>query len=462
MTHIKTIFLGDTTEYLATAAMIHDHSAQLLTQDSKDCEKTQTYYTSIGEFSDEKSFLATLLKCNKIYYLPPPDNNWTNASTKDFTEYFLYIILNVSDIEIVGFDQLTTSKTIKDAHFEKNRIFGNLNQSAKSYEHNIFVPDFKNPFIIENSEFSKILDKMYDIYHENDDYSTISSDICFLITENCESQKQWDWDFLLLNVYHCLKDIAIFINDDYYYNIFKRNKFNVWKYWPSEDISSIFNINSDFDLRLNKIDKTFCRLSNSRHDHNYYIHKFLVQKQLLEITNWSYNNNFDSQYYYNFNRFLNLRESKYETLPQKTYPGDSFSINMSLTSLQPHIKSAITINCETVFHGHGPYYSEKLIKCVNLARPFIEVSSPHTLKDLRRWGFESFPDLIDESYDDIEDPHKRIEHVCNEIDRLSKIPLQHFKDYIKKNEEKLHHNFLVGQKMAQSAAEADWHGLTLS
>jgi len=332
----------------------------------------------------------------------------------------------------------------------QNELFQRLNEVGCTQ------PDLKIIKSLLNNEDCAMLDVF------NQPVPPVSKEnICFILEENCESHKEWDWDFVLNRIYSCLKDVAIFVNDDYYYNIFKRNGFKVRRYWPGHLIAPIYDISPEFDLRLGNIDKTFCRLSSSRHDHNYYIHKFLVEKRLLDNTHWSYSKCDHHEWYYNFNRFLNLRERDYVELPEQEQPGSHIGQMMTSESLQPHINSAVTINCETVFHGHGPCHSEKLIKCANLARPFIEVSSPHTLKDLHKWGFESFSDLIDESYDDIEDPHKRIEHICGEIDRLSKMPLQYFKDYIVKNEEKLHHNFAVGQRMAHAVFEQNYHGLIL-
>ena len=316
---------------------------------------------------------------------------------------------------------------------------------------------------IDEPDFSLVLDQMLSSYNEiiNSNPNINPREICFIFEENCESQQQWDWDFLLNRIYKCLKQVSIFVNDKFYYDIFKQNDFNVTRYWPGHLVAPIYEINNTFTLRLDEINKHFCRLSNSRHDHNYYIHKFLTEKNLLSQSHWSYSNCDYHEWYYNFNRFLNLKESEYTMLEQQRQPGSHIGQSMTYESVRPHINSAITINCETVFNGHGPCYSEKLIKCALTARPFIEVSSPHTLKDLRIWGFESFPDLIDESYDDIENPHQRIEFICNEIQRLSKIPLGELTDYIKKNTDKLEQNFDVASKMAQSVFERNYKGLTL-
>jgi len=326
-----------------------------------------------------------------------------------------------------------------------------------------FQVQYPNAIEIDRSEFSLVLAGILENYNDviNQIPPVFKKDICFIFEENCESQKQWDWDFVLNRIYRHFIDIPIFVNDKYYYDIFKRNGFNVTRYWPGHLVAPIYEINSKFDLRLENIDKHFCRLSSSRHDHNYYVHKFLTERKLLPQTHWSYSNCDYHEWYYNFNRFLGLRESEYVMLDEQQKPGSHIGQLMTDESIQPHVNSAITVNCETVFHGHGPCYSEKLIKCANTARPFIEVSSPHTLKDLRRWGFETFPDLIDESYDDIEDPQQRIDFVCKEIERLSKIPLAELCDYIKKNRDKLEHNFWVAEKMAQSVFDRNYKGLTL-
>jgi len=326
---------------------------------------------------------------------------------------------------------------------------------------------FQDAFVeirdIDSPDFALILDQMLSLYNEitTSNVNFPPEKICFIFEENCESQKQWDWDFVLNRIYSCLKPVSIFVNDKFYYEILKRNGFNVTRYWPGHLVAPVFSANPRFDLRLDSITNHFCRLSMSRHDHNYIIHKFLTQKDLLQQTIWSYSNCDYHEWYYNFNRFLGIDESEYKMLEEQQQPGSHIGQFMSYESLLPHINSAITINSETVFHGHGPCYSEKLIKCANTARPFIEVSSAHTLKDLHRWGFETFPDLIDESYDDIEDPQWRIEFICREIERLSKIPLAELQDYIKRNRDKLKHNFHVAEKMAQSVFDKNYSGLTL-
>lgn len=71
MKNMITIFLGDTGEYLCEVATNYNQSAQLITSENKEIRNSGIYYTSIGEFTNEKDFLETLLACDIVYYSPP-------------------------------------------------------------------------------------------------------------------------------------------------------------------------------------------------------------------------------------------------------------------------------------------------------------------------------------------------------------------------------------------------------
>ena len=52
--------------------------------------------------------------------------------------------------------------------------------------------------------------------------------------------------------------------------------------------------------------------------------------------------------------------------------------------------------------------SEKILKPLLNLHPFIVMSTPHTLKKITELGFKTFGRFIDESYDDEENPQKRL------------------------------------------------------
>jgi len=79
---------------------------------------------------------------------------------------------------------------------------------------------------------------------------------------------------------------------------------------------------------------------------------------------------------------------------------------------------------ETVFFSsNGKYWhrndcvSEKTYKGL-LFNPFLSISSPHTIKLVKSYGFQTFDSVIDESYDSIEDDNERFWKVMTEVDKL--------------------------------------------
>ena len=69
-----------------------------------------------------------------------------------------------------------------------------------------------------------------------------------------------------------------------------------------------------------------------------------------------------------------------------------------------------------------------------MKHPFILVSAPNSLAALRQRGYKTFPEFIDESYDQIEDANERMNAIANEIKRLCELPeseLIRFTEYAK-------------------------------
>jgi len=74
---------------------------------------------------------------------------------------------------------------------------------------------------------------------------------------------------------------------------------------------------------------------------------------------------------------------------------------------------------ETVYHEPYPFVSEKTIRPIVNYRPFVTLAAPGTLKMLRDFGFKTFGDFWDESYDNEQDPNARFHMVCQQISWIS-------------------------------------------
>jgi hypothetical protein len=101
----------------------------------------------------------------------------------------------------------------------------------------------------------------------------------------------------------------------------------------------------------------------------------------------------------------------------------------------------IDIVAETVFDYPCPYISEKVFRPISCKRPFIVVGAAYTLKLLQTLGFKTFPNIINESYDNIQDPEQRLIAVVEEINNFVNRPISSIINDVKESELILNYNF---------------------
>ena len=82
-----------------------------------------------------------------------------------------------------------------------------------------------------------------------------------------------------------------------------------------------------------------------------------------------------------------------------------------LDNFEAAADSMFYVPTETVYFGKRLHLTEKTFKPIALEMPFILVAPAHSLEYLRSYGFKTFEDYIDESYDDEEDDLIRVQKV---------------------------------------------------
>lgn len=85
-------------------------------------------------------------------------------------------------------------------------------------------------------------------------------------------------------------------------------------------------------------------------------------------------------------------------------------------------ESMLYLVTETVATGRRQHLTEKTFKPIAMGMPFVIVGTQGSLKYLRSYGFKTFGDFWDESYDDIADDNERIAAIAKtlaDLDRLS-------------------------------------------
>ena len=73
---------------------------------------------------------------------------------------------------------------------------------------------------------------------------------------------------------------------------------------------------------------------------------------------------------------------------------------------------------ETVYYDESLHLTEKIFKPIVTKRPFILVGAPGNLEYLKRYGFRTFDQWIDESYDKETDPEVRIRMIADQLEYL--------------------------------------------
>jgi hypothetical protein len=96
---------------------------------------------------------------------------------------------------------------------------------------------------------------------------------------------------------------------------------------------------------------------------------------------------------------------------------------------------------ETCFWERKKHLTEKIFKPMVSKMPFVLVGPAHNLKYLREYGFKTFGDWIDESYDDIEDPIERLSAIGETMSKICNRSEQELYDMLQEMAPVLEHNY---------------------
>lgn len=103
----------------------------------------------------------------------------------------------------------------------------------------------------------------------------------------------------------------------------------------------------------------------------------------------------------------------------------------------------LDIVAETVYNYPYPYVTEKTLRPVACKRLFVVVGAPGILSLLHSKGFETFSDVLDESYDTILDPNERFFQLQKTIKEFALRPIETIIEIVKSKTPVLEHNFEV-------------------
>jgi hypothetical protein len=104
----------------------------------------------------------------------------------------------------------------------------------------------------------------------------------------------------------------------------------------------------------------------------------------------------------------------------------------------------------------GVFLTEKTFKPIKHCQPFVIVGAQGSIQQLRNMGYRTFDNVINQSYDSIEDNTKRWNAVCIEMERIAKCKKIH-KLYTDCKEDMLHNQQLFLNSKKETLEKAlEW------
>jgi len=151
--------------------------------------------------------------------------------------------------------------------------------------------------------------------------------------------------------------------------------------------------------------------------------EMLIENNLYNVCHMGFNPNDNGNY--KGHQFVNQafqinRDDLENYFHLNTSPSTASADYVSLD----YRSTEIEVVLETLFDDDRLQLTEKILRPIACGQPFMLVGTHGSLKYLRDYGFETFGNLIDEGYDTVVDPAKRLEAVINEMKRIANLPTQ--------------------------------------
>lgn len=126
---------------------------------------------------------------------------------------------------------------------------------------------------------------------------------------------------------------------------------------------------------------------------------------------------------------------RFDKLEHDTIPNSSYEIDWHTMG-----QSFLHVVNETVFFADFVHLTEKTFKPIVCQRPFILTSTPGSLAFLKRYGFKTFDKWIDESYDNEQDQHKRLDMIAEEVHKICSYSIEELHQMYEEMKPILEHN----------------------
>ncbi len=156
----------------------------------------------------------------------------------------------------------------------------------------------------------------------------------------------------------------------------------------------------------------------------------LVENNLINRSNIKFSTTCDQQHYqqYLYKNPKFIPNNDLSMLPEPT-AASTYSADYSANDYK---ECWFDVVLETLFDDQRLHITEKTLRPIACGKPFILTATHGSLDYLRSYGFKTFGDYIDESYDSISDPYQRLEAIIQLMTKISMLSLSEKEELNKK------------------------------
>ena len=213
------------------------------------------------------------------------------------------------------------------------------------------------------------------------------------------------------------------------------------------------------ERKLKKKYISFNRLTSSKRVYRSLFISELIQRNILDQGYVSYNDVCPENNKDYVNNLLEAQEAgliskdvmievagniAQASLPLRIDYKDTVSIpnhSFILSAVPESQESFVYVVTETCYWERKCHLTEKIFKPIVSRMPFILAGPAHSLEYLRSYGFKTFTDFWDESYDTIEDPIERMRAIGAVLQEISNCSLAELQDKLVAMNHILEHNY---------------------
>ena len=147
----------------------------------------------------------------------------------------------------------------------------------------------------------------------------------------------------------------------------------------------------------------------------------LVQSNLLPYCDTKFNA-YDQNKHYQNHDFVNKDFAPDQHNLENFFDQNNFAPTASADyDAKDYCNTGIEVVLETLFDDKRLHLTEKTLRPLASGQPFMLAATPGSLQYLKDYGFQTFSPYIDETYDTVQDPVSRLQHIIAEMKRLSEL-----------------------------------------